>query len=140
MVGHHGAASDSTGASRLLRPLHDESPRARRRINNTLVNIHYDFLVENQFDCLTWKMFQIPSINKGSVEIGKQENHRLVWLSRVKYTLSNNRGFVKRIDHGTYLNISRTSDSQELKFILNGNILNGLFVIAGNFCQLKNHD
>ena len=100
------------------------------------VDIHYDFLIEDKLDCLTWKLQKIPLINKEFVEIGKQSNHRLVWLSRVEYKLSENRGLVKRIDNGTFKNISKKSDSQEFKFMLNGNLLNGLLTISGNFCQL----
>ena len=66
---------------------------------NNLIDIHYDFLVEDQSDCLTWKFHQIPLLNKGSVGIEKQPNHRLVWLSRVEYQLSNNRGLVLSLIH-----------------------------------------
>ena len=109
-------------------------------LSNNLIDIHYDFLVEDQLDCFTWKLNEIPSINKGSVEIGKQPNHRLVWLFREKYQLSNNRGIVKRIDHGTFSYISHNQDSQELKIVLNGKLLNGLFIIDGNFCQLTKNN
>ena len=69
-----------------------------------------------------------------------RDSHRLVWLSRVEYQLSNNRGLVKRIDHGIFSNISHNQDSQELKIILNGKLLNGLFIIDGNFCQLTKNN
>ena len=59
-----------------------------------------------------------------------------MWLSRVEYQLSNNRGLVKRIDHGIFSSISHNQDSQELKIILSGKLLNGLFMIDGNSCQL----
>ncbi len=109
-------------------------------LRSKLIDIHYDFLVEDQLDCLTWKFHDIPSLNEGVVKIVKQPNHRLVWLSRVKYQLSNNRGLVKRIDHGIFSNISYNQNSQELKIILNGKLLNGLFIIDGNFCQLTNNN
>ena len=105
-------------------------------LGSKLIDIHYDFLVEDQLDCLTWKFYSIPIVNKDFVEIRKQANHRLIWLSRVQYKLSNNRGFVKRIDQGTYLNISHNLYSQEIKLILNGNLLNGQLKIVGNLCQL----
>ena len=105
-------------------------------LGSKLIDIHYDFLVEDQLDCITWKFYEIPLLNKGFVKIVKQPKHRLVWLSRVEYQLSNNRGLVKRIDHGIFSNISHKQDSQELKIILNGKLLNGLFIIDGNFCQL----
>ena len=101
-----------------------------------LMDIHYDFLIEDQLDCLTWKFYEIPSINKGLVEIGKQPNHRLVWLSRSQYKLSNNRGFVKRIDHGTFSYVFQSHESQKLKIKLNGKLLKGFLTIDERFCQL----
>ena len=38
-------------------------------IDGNLIDIHYDFLVEDQTDCLTWKFHEIPSLNNGSVKI-----------------------------------------------------------------------
>ena len=101
------------------------------------LDIHYDFLVENGSDCLTWKFFKIPLLNQASIEIFKQPNHRLVWLFRREYELSGNRGFVKRIDHGIFKDVSDTLDSKYCRFILDGELLHGLFEISGNFCRLS---
>ncbi len=109
-------------------------------LNSKLIDIHYDFLVEDKLDCSTWKFNEIPLINKGFIKIGKQSNHRLVWLSRVEYKLSNNRGLVKRIDHGTFSYISHNKDSQKFKIRLNGKLLKGLLIIDGNFCQLTKNN
>ena len=68
--------------------------------------MHYDFLVENEKDCLTWKLLKLPLSNQNSVDIFRQPNHRLIWLLREEYELSRNRGFVKRIDHGIFKNVS----------------------------------
>ena len=101
------------------------------------IDIHYDFLLEQDKDCLTWKLLKIPLLNKGSLEIISQPNHRLVWLNRNEYKLSRNRGFAKRIDYGTYTKVPiKSSDSQDLRLILNGRLLNGLFEISGNLCRL----
>ena len=100
-------------------------------------DIHYDFLVENEIDCLTWKILKLPLLNKASVEIFKQPNHRLVWLSRPEHELSGNRGFVKRIDHGIFINVSGRLDSDCFRLILDGELLNGLFEISGNSCRLS---
>ena len=99
-------------------------------------DIHYDFLVENGIDCLTWKFFKLPLLNKASTEIFKQPNHRLVWLSRVEHELSRNRGFVNRIDHGILINVSNKFDSESFQYILDGKLLNGLFEISRNSCRL----
>ncbi len=104
------------------------------------IDIHYDFLVEDKIDCLTWKLFEIPSSNRGFVTIAKQPNHRLVWLSREKHELSRNRGLVRRIDQGTFINLSLKLELQELKLILNGELLCGLFEISGDFCRLTNNN
>ena len=102
--------------------------------------IHYDFLVENGIDCLTWKFFKIPLLNKASTEIFKQPNHRLVWLSRKEYELSGNRGFVKRIDHGIFKNVADKLDPKFFRFILDGKLLYGLFEISGNSFRLSKNN
>ena len=100
-------------------------------------DIHYDFLVENGIDCLTWQFVELPLLNQASIEIYKQPNHRLVWLNRIEHELSDNRGFVKRIDHGIFKNVSTDLDSENYRFILDGELLNGLLEIFGNFCKLS---
>ena len=100
-------------------------------------DIHYDFLVENGIDCLTWKFLKLPLLDQASIEIIKQPNHRLVWLSRIEHALSDNRGFVKRIDHGIFKNVSTDLDSVNYRFILDGELLNGLFEISANSCRLS---
>ena len=101
------------------------------------VDIHYDFLVENGIDCLTWKFLKLPLFNQASIEISKQPNHRLVWLSRIEHELSDNRGFVKRIDHGIFKSVSDKLDSEYYRFILDGELLYGLFEISANSCRLS---
>ena len=101
------------------------------------VDIHYDFLVENGIDCLTWKFLKLPLLNKAPIEICKQPNHRLIWLSRIEHELSDNRGFVKRIDHGIFKSVSDKLDSEYYRLILDGKLLYGLFEISGNSCRLR---
>ena len=103
-------------------------------------DIHYDFLVENVIDCLTWKFLKLPLLNQTSIEISKQPNHRLVWLSRVEHELSHNRGFVKRVDHGISKKVSDNLDSGCFRLILDGKLLYGLFEISGNSCRLKKNN
>ena len=101
------------------------------------LDVHYDFLVENGIDCLTWKFLKLPLLNQDSIDIIKQPNHRLVWLSRIEYELSGNRGFVRRIDHGIFKNVSDKFDSEYCRIILDGELLHGLFEILGNSCRLS---
>ena len=104
--------------------------------DNTL-DIHYDFLVENEIDCLTWKFLKLPLLNKAPTAICKQPNHIIVWLSRIEHQLSDNRGFVKRIDHGIFKNVSYKLNPEYHRFILDGELLCGLFEISGNSCRLS---
>ena len=104
------------------------------------LGIHYDFLVENESDCLTWKFFKLPLLNQDSIEIFKQPNHRLEWLSRLEHELSDNRGFVKRVDHGIFKKVSDNLDSECFRFILDGKLLCGLFEISGNSCKLNKNN
>ena len=97
---------------------------------------HYDFLVENGRDCLTWKIFEIPLINGPSIQIIKQVNHRLIWLYREKYTLSKERGKVQRKDYGFYEIVGGLLDSDDFSLRLNGKILNGIFKKKCNSCQI----
>ena len=101
------------------------------------IDIHYDFLIENGIDCLTWKFLKLPVLNQASIEISKQPNHRLLWLSRIEHELSDNRGFVKRIDHGIFKDVSDKLNSECYRFILNGELLYGLFEISANSCRLS---
>ena len=103
-------------------------------------DIHFDFLVENGIDCLTWKFLKLPLLNQASIKISKQPNHRLVWLSRLEHELSDNRGFVKRIDHGIFKNVSDKFDSECFRIILDGELLYGLFEISGNSCKLSKYN
>ena len=104
------------------------------------VDIHYDFLVENGIDCLTWKFSKIPLLNQASIEIYKQPNHRLVWLSRIEHEFSDNRGFVKRIDHGIFKSVSDKLEPEYCQLILKGKLLYGLFEISGNSCRLSKYN
>ena len=56
---------------------------------------------------------------------------------RIEHELSDNRGFVKRIDHGIFKNVSDKCDSEYYGFILDGELLYGLFEISSNSCRLR---
>ena len=104
------------------------------------LDIHYDFLVENGVDCLTWKFLKLPLLNQASIGISKQANHRLIWLSRIEHELSDNRGFVKRIDHGIFKSFPDGLDSEYYRFLLDGELLYGLFEISLNSCRLSKNN
>ena len=104
--------------------------------NNEILDVHYDFLLENEQDCKTWKLPILPKLDGPSVEIFKHSNHRLIWLTIENKLLTNDRGYVQRVDNGTFKALGADINSNNFSIILKGNYLNGLFIKNANLCQL----
>ena len=106
------------------------------RMNNKILDVHYDFLLENGQDCKTWKLPILPILDGPSVEIFKHSNHRLIWLTTESKLLTNNRGYVKRVDHGIFKSLGVSIESDQFSIILKGKLIDGLFKKNSNSCQL----
>ena len=106
------------------------------RMNNQILDIHYDFLLENGRDCKTWKLLILPELDGPTVQIFKHSNHRLIWLTIESKLLTNNRGYVQRIDNGIFKPSGVDIDSNNFSIILKGKFINGLFKKNANLCQL----
>ena len=106
------------------------------KIDNKKLDIHYDFLLENGKYCKTWKLLIFPKPDGVSVDIFEHSNHRLIWLTIESKRLTNNRGYVQRIDNGTFKPVGVRVESNNCSLILKGRFLNGVFKIKGNLCQL----
>ena len=106
------------------------------KINHKILDIHYDFLLENGHDCKTWKLLIFPELDGVSVDIFEHANHRLIWLTIESKLLTNNRGYVKRVDNGTFKPVAVEQDSNDFSIILTGQCINGLFKKNANLCQL----
>ena len=105
-------------------------------INNKILDIHYDFLLENGQECKTWKLHVFPELDGLSVDIFSHSNHRLVWLTIENKLLTNNRGYVQRVDNGIFQPFGVDIGSDDFSIILKGNCINGLFKKEANLCQL----
>ena len=106
------------------------------RINNEILDVHYDFLLENGSNCKTWKLIIFPELDGLSVDIFEHSNHRLIWLTIESKILTNNRGYVQRVDNGIFKPYGVDIESNNFSIILEGNSINGLFKKNANFCQL----
>ena len=104
--------------------------------NSSTSEVHFDFLVENGSDCLTWKMLELPKLNGPSVKIILQPNHRLVWLTTENQKLSRERGYVKRIGFGNYSILENNLSKDNFSLKLSGELLRGIFRKQGNLCYL----
>lgn len=61
---------------------------------------HWDFLLEHQDHALCWRLLRQPCSDE-PIAAEQQPLHRLLYLDYAG-PVSNDRGAVKRIDHGTY--------------------------------------
>tara|TARA_B100000900_G_scaffold353419_1_gene321582 strand:+ start:192 stop:554 length:363 start_codon:yes stop_codon:yes gene_type:complete len=104
--------------------------------NNEILDVHYDFLLENGQDCKTWKLINLPKLDGPSVSIFKHSNHRLIWLTIENKLLTNNRGYVQRVDNGTFKILGFDLDNNDFSIILKGNYMEGLFKKNGDLCKL----
>ena len=103
---------------------------------NEIFDVHYDFLLENGQDCKTWKLLILPKPDGPSVAIFKHSNHRLIWLETESKLLTNNRGYVQRVDNGIFKPLGVKIASNNFLIILQGKYMNGVFKKKGNLCQL----
>ena len=106
------------------------------RMNNEIIDVHYDFLLENGQDCKTWKLLILPKPDGPSVAIFNHANHRLIWLEIESQLLTNNRGYVQRIDYGTFKALDVDLDRNNFEIILQGKSINGLLKKNANSCKL----
>ena len=106
------------------------------RMNDQRFDVHYDFLLENGQDCKTWKLPILPTLDGPSVEIYKHSNHRLIWLTIESKLLTQNRGYVKRVDNGIFKSLGVSIESNKFSIILKGKLIYGLFKKNANSCKL----
>ena len=104
--------------------------------NDQILDIHYDFLLENGQDCKTWKLLKLPKLDGPSVAIFTHSNHRLIWLTIENKHLTNNRGYVQRVDNGIFKPLGVDLDSTNFSIILKGNYGERLFKKTGDLCKL----
>ena len=105
-------------------------------IKDQVLDSHCDFLLENGQNCKTWKLLVLPELDGEQVKIYKHKNHRLAWLTTESKLFTDNRGFVKRVDNGTFISNGVDIGSNNFSIILKGRLIKGLFKKNANLCQL----
>ena len=103
---------------------------------NEILEVHYDLLLENGQDCKTWKLLILPELDGLAVDIFEHSNHRLIWLTIESKLLTNNRGYVQRVDKGIFKLLGVGIDRNNFSIILEGKSINGLFKKYANSCRL----
>ena len=64
---------------------------------------HYDFLIEDEEFCRTWRLSNIPVLNGPYVDSLHSHPHNLYWLDIERRVVSGNRGVATRIKQGIIL-------------------------------------
>ncbi len=105
-------------------------------IKDNLLDIHYDLLIEQGQTCFTWKILNLPELDGSAVDIFEHSNHRLIWLTKESQLLSKDRGYVERVDNGTFTLLGKDLDRNNFSIFLKGNIFKGFFKKKGSLCRL----
>tara|TARA_Y100001970_G_scaffold293830_1_gene443639 strand:+ start:22080 stop:22451 length:372 start_codon:yes stop_codon:yes gene_type:complete len=96
---------------------------------------HFDFLIEDDKDCLTWELDQLPTMNGKWINLVQKPNHRLIWLERMEHKLSGDRGIAKRIKKGFLFELTSHSKFYLKEYqLINGDI-EGIVQITLNSCR-----
>lgn len=97
------------------------SPPARRFVilEHDHPFLHWDLMLERDASLRTWRLAGPPASGE-SVEAEPIADHRVMYLD-YEGPVSQNRGSVRRWDHGTYQQLDDKAD----RFQLNGETLNG---------------
>ena len=103
---------------------------------NDLKGIHFDFLVETDEFCRTWRLSDIPVVGGHLVSAISTANHQLYWLERKAATLSGGRGSVKRLEHGFYIGSLPVSQSSRVFLELHSQTIVGQLEIVNGFCRV----
>ena len=97
-----------------------------------LRGIHFDFLLEDQKCCRSWRLSDIPLVDGPLVNAVFIAPHALEWLDIQEKVLSRNRGVATRIKKGIFfkspqsfqqssINLSLTWDDLEVKLLIDNN-------------------
>ncbi len=98
--------------------------------------IHFDLLLEDQIDCRTWRLEEIPPLNGKVIKAITSNNHRLAWLQKTSESLSGGRGFATRIDGGIYQGDLPANDDDLINIYLCGENISGQLKLQNGSCQI----
>ena len=98
---------------------------------------HYDFLLEDGDQCLTWRMPCPPVPNGLPIEAVPLPAHRLIWLELKYASVSNNRGWAEQVMSGIYKWNSKHENPTHIDLEIIDGELQGRLRILNNICLLK---
>ncbi len=101
-----------------------------------LVGIHFDLLLEDVDGCRTWRLPSIPVVDGKKVEVTSSPVHNLDWLNRIESKLSGDRGWVNRLEGGTYHGSLPIDQHDSVDLDLDSKSIFGRLEIKDGFCRI----
>ncbi len=101
-----------------------------------LEGAHFDLLLEEETNCRTWRLNQIPSIDGPAVEAILINSHRIEWLEKTESKVSGNRGWAKRVAAGFFSGELPTSLTSPVCISIKSEALSGKLELKNQKCKL----
>ena len=98
---------------------------------------HFDFLLEDEIDCRTWRLSEFPDLDSPAVLAISSPAHKLSWLEKREAIVSGGRGWAKSIKHGTFDGFLPVDQSLAIDVRLMGNDLRARLQIHAENFQLS---
>ena len=101
-----------------------------------LVGIHFDLLLEDLHGCRTWRLPSVPVLDGKKVEVRISPVHSLDWLNRIEAKVSGGRGWVMRLEAGTYSGNLPIDQHDSVDLDLDSKSISGRLEIKDGFCRI----
>ncbi|ABX07995.1 hypothetical protein [Prochlorococcus marinus] len=103
----------------------------------SLNEIHFDLLLEEEHDCRTWRLEDLPKCDGPPVEALASPPHNLYWLERKESVVSGGRGWAKRVEGGIFIGcLPLRGHQSQIAVELVGDSISGVLEIKNNLCNL----
>ena len=105
-------------------------------VPDDLGGMHFDLLIEDEQNCRTWRLNDIPVLDGVSVNASLLPAHRLQWLEvKNSCQVSGGRGWVYRVDGGIFCGSLPKSTSSNVFVRLIGSGIIAYLEINGTVCR-----
>ena len=101
-----------------------------------LAGIHFDLLLEDVDGCRTWRLPSIPVVDGKKVEVRSSPVHSLDWLNRIEGKVSGDRGWVIRLEDGTYSGHLPIDQHDLVDLDLDSKSISGRLEIKDGLCRI----
>ncbi len=98
---------------------------------------HYDLLLEDFFDCRTWRMDEFPSPDGSSLRVCPLPPHKLDWLESSGRCISGGRGWAKPMCSGVFSGCLPEDYGATVIIALHSKPLKGMLLIDQKLCKLQ---